>query len=176
MDLFYMSVKMVSFNLIVCKSIGIDNYVATKVSSLEAAINCYMCKSIVLLPFLAHLVYQPKSLIQSCFVCRWHQCHWHCWFLCTPPLATGLNMETSYLVHYVPKSLIYVHQIFSDSDSQFLNGSHFGILICYPIDMFRDFMLHILQLLLIFEDDTWFQPLNLCISSLPTYTKGIMPL
>ena len=32
--------------------------------------SCYM-----LITFLAHLVYQPKSLIQSCFV---HHCRWHC--------------------------------------------------------------------------------------------------
>ena len=49
--------------------------------------------------FLAHLVYQPKSLIQSCFVHR-HWCH-----LCTPPPGTGLDIETSYLVYictYIP--------------------------------------------------------------------------
>ena len=38
--------------------------------------------------FLAHLVYQPKSLIQSCFVHHcwcWHCHHW-CWHhLCIPP-------------------------------------------------------------------------------------------
>ena len=55
---------------------------------------------------LGHLAYQPKSLIQSCFVCR----HWH-WHLCTPLLATGLNIETC-----AHMSLIYTHQIFSDSD------------------------------------------------------------
>ena len=55
--------------------------------------------------FLAHLVYQPKSLIQSCFVFCY--CigigvvlHWHwCWCLCTPSPGTGLYIETSYLVH-----------------------------------------------------------------------------
>ena len=48
--------------------------------------------------FMAHLVYQPRSLIQSCFVrsCRWHQHHCH---LCTAPPATGLDIETSYLVY-----------------------------------------------------------------------------
>ena len=54
---------------------------------------------------LAHLAYQPKSLVQSCFIrCRhWHQ-HWH-HHLCTPPLGTGLDIETAYLVYistYVP--------------------------------------------------------------------------
>ena len=69
--------------------------------------------------FLAHLVYQPKNLVQLCFVCRrwrWHHHqHWH-HRLCTPPPATGLDIEASYLVYrctYVP---IYAHQIFSDSN------------------------------------------------------------
>ena len=62
---------------------------------------CRICWFHVLL---AYLVYQPKSLIQSCFVRR---C-WHCWcrchhhhHLCTPPPGTGLNIETSYLVHII---------------------------------------------------------------------------
>ena len=41
---------------------------------------------------LTHLVYQPRGLIQSCFVRR----HWH---LCTPPPATWFNIETLYLVY-----------------------------------------------------------------------------
>ena len=58
------------------------------------------------LHFLAHLVYQPKSLIQSCFVHHhwcWHHWHWH--LLCTPHPGIGLDIETSYLVYtctYVP--------------------------------------------------------------------------
>ena len=36
--------------------------------------------------------------------------------VCTPLLFTGLNIETSYLFTYAPISLIYAHQIFSDSD------------------------------------------------------------
>ena len=69
-------------------------------------------------PFLAHLVYQPKSLIQSCFV--HHHWHWHChrWHhhLYTPPPATGLGIETSYLVYLCTYAPIYAHQIFSDFD------------------------------------------------------------
>ena len=41
------------------------------------------------LSFLAYLVYQPKSLIQSCFVCHHH---WHCLgaIVCAHlPLAQG---------------------------------------------------------------------------------------
>ena len=51
------------------------------------------------LMFLARLVYQPKNLIQSCFSRR----HWH-WrhCLCTPSPATGLDIETSYLVYICP--------------------------------------------------------------------------
>ena len=61
--------------------------------------------------FLAHLVYQPKSLIQSCFVRRRRR-HWYHRCLCTPPLATGLDIETSYLVYictYAPHSPKYIH-------------------------------------------------------------------
>ena len=61
--------------------------------------------------YLAHLVYQPKSLNHGLSVVRhrrWHHCHWY--HLCTPLLATGLNNETSHL------SPICAHQIFSDSD------------------------------------------------------------
>ena len=44
-------------------SVGITGIV---VSTLKSTIGFFFC-------FLAHLVYQPKSLIQSCFV---HRCHW----------------------------------------------------------------------------------------------------
>ena len=50
-----------------------------------------------LVSFLAHLVYQPKSLVESCFVRHWHWCwHWHHHHLYTPPPGTGLDIETSY--------------------------------------------------------------------------------
>ena len=51
--------------------------------------------------FLAHLVYQPRNLIQSCFVRRASFCVvilGHCprrRHLCTPLLATELDIETS---------------------------------------------------------------------------------
>ena len=76
---------------------------------------------------LAHLVYQPKSLIQSCFVrcASWvlalalvlsvHTSPWH-----------RVDIETSYLVHkctYVPYMHIKYLVILTCS---FLNGSHFG--------------------------------------------------
>ena len=58
---------------------------------------------------LAHLAYQPKSPFQ-CFVM--HNC-WCCWcHLCKPLLATGLNIETSYLVymwHCVEHPALRVH-------------------------------------------------------------------
>ena len=51
--------------------------------------------------FLAHLVYQPKSLMQSWFVRRcWHWrrwCHWH--HLCTPPPVTGLDRNFIFGTH-----------------------------------------------------------------------------
>ena len=59
---------------------------------------------VVRIRFLAHLVYQPKSLLQSCIVrhrcCNWHWCHWRC-HLCTPPPGTRLDVETSYLVYII---------------------------------------------------------------------------
>ena len=54
----------------------------------------------LLFGFLAHLVYQPKSLIQSCFVR-----HCHCIsisiviIICAHTPDTWLDIETSYLVH-----------------------------------------------------------------------------
>ena len=80
--------------------------------------------------FLAHLVDQPKSLIQSCLV------HHRLWrqHLCTPPPGTWLDTETSYLVYICTHAPIYAHKIFNGSDLQFLNGSHFS-LICYPAYM-----------------------------------------
>ena len=36
----------------------------------------YISEDLLLVMATSHLVYQPKSLIQSCFVCHWHQ-HWH---------------------------------------------------------------------------------------------------
>ena len=50
---------------------------------------------------------------------HWHQCwhHWHWCHLCTPLLAKGLKKQTSYLVLvYTLMTLIYAHQIFTDSD------------------------------------------------------------
>ena len=58
--------------------------------------------------FLAHVVYQPKSLIQSCFVHHlWHrQCHPASALVSVHTLSdTGLYVETLYLVHiytYIP--------------------------------------------------------------------------
>ena len=49
--------------------------------------------------------HQPKSIIVIGVIC-------------IPPLAIGLNIETSYLVYYICTSVlhtIYAHQIFSDS-------------------------------------------------------------
>ena len=52
---------------------------------------------------LAHLVYQLKSLIQSCFVhCCWH---WCLCYLCTPS-GTGLDIETSYFVYICTSNIL----------------------------------------------------------------------
>ena len=67
---------------------------------------------------MAHLVYQPDSLIQSCFVRRWHrQWCWHRHHLCTRPPTAGLDIETSYLVYTCTCA---PYKIFSDSDLWFL--------------------------------------------------------
>ena len=104
--------------------------------------------------------------LQLCFVvrCHWyyHRWHWHWWCLCTPVLATSLNIKPHTWYTYAPMSLIYAHQIFNDSAIQFLNGSQFSIL-------FFD----ILPILTIIETSYC---IYLCSSSLPTYTKRIMPL
>ena len=56
--------------------------------------------------FLDHLVYQSKSLIQPCCVRRRRCWHW-CWRrLCTPLLATVLNIQTSYLVQGHRRSVL----------------------------------------------------------------------
>ena len=51
---------------------------------------------------MGYLVYQPKGLIQLCFVCLRHRWHQHWCHLCTPSPATGLDIEASYLVHIRP--------------------------------------------------------------------------
>ena len=46
--------------------------------------------------------------------------------VCAHPTATGLDIETLYLVYICTYIPTYAHQICSDSDLEFLNGSHFG--------------------------------------------------
>ena len=99
--------------------------------------------------FLAHLVYQPKRLMQSCFVC------------CVSLLALVLvlTVQTSPIHRIIHRSFIFgthVHLCPSYMyikylvilTCSFLNGSHFGTsLFCYPAhtDSHQDFMLHILM-------------------------------
>ena len=77
------------------------------------------CKNVQVQFLLAHLVYQPKSIIQSCFACHHH---WH-----HPALASvSLSVHTSpwhmvrhrnfILGTHMHMSPIYAHQIFNDSD------------------------------------------------------------
>ena len=86
---------------------------------------------------LAHLVYQARSLkyyhALSVIRCRWHH-------LCTPLLATGLDIEIFCGYAFTP--LVYALHIFSDSNVQFLNGSHFGTFLCYPAHHHGDYILH----------------------------------
>ena len=83
--------------------------------------------------FLAHLVYQPKNLIQSCFV---HCHHWH------HPASASLSVHTSpwHMVrhrnfilgthmHICPP---YVHiKYLMILTYGFLNGSHFGVFLSF---------------------------------------------
>ena len=71
-----------------------------------------MCKlkDLHKIELLAHLVYQPKCLIQSWFVwCSWHR-QQHCWHrhlcLCTLPPATVLDLETLYLVDICTSNIL----------------------------------------------------------------------
>ena len=72
-------------------------------------------------------IIEPDTIMlcQSCVVilhCRQHRQHQ----LHAPFLATGLNIQTSYLVHMCTYVLYHTHQIFSDFDLLVLNDSHFG--------------------------------------------------
>ena len=59
--------------------------------------------------FLVHLVYQPKSLIQSCFVCRrhWYRC-WH-HHLCSPPSGTRVRHRNFIFCIHMHICPLYVH-------------------------------------------------------------------
>ena len=93
--------------------------------------------------FLAHLVYQPKSLIQPWFVCCWH--HW-CWchhHLCTPPPGTGLegNFTFGIHMHACPPHMHIKYLVFKWQPFWYFS------LICCPAhtDSHRDLILHILM-------------------------------
>ena len=64
--------------------------------------------------------------------------------LASSPLATGLDIEASYLV--CTYALIYAHKIFNDCDL-FLNGRLSLIWYIAHTDYHRDFLLHILMYL-----------------------------
>ena len=57
------------------------------------------------------LIYQRASYNHALSIVRCWRRHWR--RLCSPLPATGLDIETSYLVQM---SLVYAYQIFSDSD------------------------------------------------------------
>ena len=61
--------------------------------------------------FLSRLVYQPKNLIQSCFV----RCCCHC-HLRTALLATVCHRNVNIWYKYAHMYLVYMHHIFSNSD------------------------------------------------------------
>ena len=118
--------------------------------------------------FLVHLVYQPKSLIQSCFVRR----HWH-WLQHRPVLVLALvSVHTSpwhRVIHRnfifgIPMHICHPHmhiKYLVIPTCSFLVFWNFSLIYYSALrDSHRDFILH----------------LYLCISSLPSYTKEIMPL
>ena len=112
---------------------------------------------IVFLWFLAHSVYRPKSLVQSCFVRRKSLAS-----LVSVHTSPGCRIRQKFHIWYTytPIPLIYTHQTFSDSDLLFLNGSHFGTFLCFVShkDSHRDFIYCVF----------------LFVSSLPTYTKEVI--
>ena len=64
------------------------------------------------------LVYQPKGIHNHALyvIFRWRRCHWHR-HLWTALLATGLDIETSYMGHICTYAVgIYAHKICSGSD------------------------------------------------------------
>ena len=46
--------------------------------------------------------------------------------VCTALPVTGLMIETSYLTNIYSYALVYAHEILSQCDVYFLNGSHFS--------------------------------------------------
>ena len=73
--------------------------------------------------FLAHLVYQPKNLLQSCFV---HRASLGSAFVSvhTPPSHRIKHTNFIFGTDMYPY-LVYPHQIFSHSDLWLLNNTHF---------------------------------------------------
>ena len=106
-------------------------------------------KKVQYLKFLAHLVYQPKSLIQSCFVHHhWHRHHWR--HLCTPPPVIGLDIETSYLLciyTYIPHICTLNIYWFWLVVFKWQPFWCFSWICSSHIDSLRDFILHILMYL-----------------------------
>ena len=100
----------------------------------------YFLAKFLFFQFLTRVLYQRKSLTLyihalSVVHCRlWHR-HW-C-LLCTPLLASGLDIELRIWYEYVLMSLVYTRQIFSHSDQivfKWLPFWYFS-LICYPLHM-----------------------------------------
>ena len=119
-------------------------------------------------PFLAHLVYRPKSLIQSCFV---HRRHW-----CRPASALAVALSS---VHTSPW--------YMGRHRNFILGTHMHI--CPPYMHIKYLMIltcsFSMAAILVFFFDLLSCPhrqsetsyhIYLSISYLPTYLNEIMPL
>ena len=109
--------------------------------------------------FLAYLAYQPKSLIQSCFVCRASSAT-------SMASASALSGHTFPCHKFKHRNLILLHTCTSNIWHFWLvvlNGSPFGNFLWFAI----------LPLKTVIEIS---HHIYLCITSLPTYIKGIMPL
>ena len=93
--------------------------------SLQVNWNLNFRNNQLLLYFLAHLVMSLCNHALSVVCrCRWRRHHHR--RLCTALPVTGLIVEASYLTNICAMPLVYAHEILSQCDVYFLNGSHFS--------------------------------------------------
>ena len=82
-----------------------------------------------------------QSLTQSSFVCRWHHCR-----QCTPLPATGLDIDTLYLIQI---GTLHMHIKYIVIISFYMTAILVLFFDCYPAHLgsHRDFISHILMYL-----------------------------
>ena len=112
-----------------------------------------LTKASIIMLFLAHLVYQPKSPVQSCFV-RHHR--WHCPLLALVLALLSVHTSPCHRVrhrnfifdihmHMCPP---YMHiRYLVILTCSFYMGSHFDIFLWFATGSHRDFISHVLTYL-----------------------------